>query len=80
MFANGGNQLSQLPDIIGEKPDGERWIGIAPFAAHGGKMYPKDKMEEVVNTLSASYTSLRIFFFGGGKEEKQVLKYVGNKI
>ena len=79
LFANGGNQLSQLPNMIGEKPDGERWIGIAPFAAHGGKMYPKDKMEEVVNTLSASYTSLRIFFFGGGKEEKQVLNMWATK-
>ena len=73
LFANGGNQLSQLPDIIGEKPDGERWIGIAPFAAHNGKMYPKEKMEEVVKVLSTEYSNLRIFFFGGGKEEKQIL-------
>ena len=73
LFANGGNQLSQLPDIIGEKPDGERWIGVAPFAAHSGKMYPKEKMEEVVKVLSTEYSNLRIFFFGGGKEEKQIL-------
>ena len=36
-------------------------------------MYPKEKMEEVVKVLSTEYSNLRIFFFGGGKEEKQIL-------
>ena len=30
------------------KQDGERWVAIAPFAAHRGKIYPLDQMEEVV--------------------------------
>lgn len=40
--AEGGN-LNMLPRIIGEKRSWEQWIGIAPFAAHEGKIYPKEK-------------------------------------
>lgn len=29
-----------------------KWIGIASFAAHNGKMYPLDLMEEVISVLS----------------------------
>lgn len=46
-------------------------IGIAPFAAHRGKIYPLGQMEKVVNILSE--TGERIFLFGGGKEEKHIL-------
>lgn len=45
-------------------------IGIAPFAQHGGKIYPLDKMEKVVETLSAS--NIGIYLFGGGKKEEEV--------
>ena len=46
------------------------WIGIAPFAAYPGKMYPLDGMEEVIKTLSVSN---QVFLFGGGKEEVRYL-------
>lgn len=55
-----------------EKPDGEKWIAIAPFAAHKGKIYPVEKMREVVEQLSRK-TGLRIFLFGGGGYEAEVL-------
>jgi ADP-heptose:LPS heptosyltransferase len=45
-------------------------IGIAPFAAHAGKMYPLDLMKEVIEPLSKEY---HIILFGGGKEEEVVL-------
>lgn len=45
-------------------------IGIAPFAAHAGKMYPLDLMEEVIGQLSTDYN---IILFGGGKQEEVVL-------
>ena len=41
-------------------------IGIAPFAAFKGKMYPLDQMKHVINQLSEDYN---IILFGGGKEE-----------
>lgn len=65
-----GADLSTLPGIIGEK--GERWIGIAPFAAHGGKVYPLRLMELVIQQLTERDGHCRIFLFGGGKEETEV--------
>ena len=51
------------------KQPGEKWVGIAPFAAHSGKIYPLDKMEQVVKAL-AERGDCRIFIFGAGGEEK----------
>ncbi|MFD0834719.1 glycosyltransferase family 9 protein [Mariniflexile aquimaris] len=45
-------------------------IGIAPFAAHQGKMYPLDLMKQVIETLSKDYN---ILLFGGGAKEIDVL-------
>ena len=41
-----------------------KWIGVAPFAKHRGKIYPVDEMEQVVACLSKceDYT---VFLFGG---------------
>ncbi len=50
-------------------------IGIAPFAAHQGKMYPLDLMQEVIKTLSKDY---KIILFGGGQKEIAVLNNFEN--
>ncbi|MDW5289017.1 glycosyltransferase family 9 protein [Formosa sp. PL04] len=47
-----------------------KWIGIAPFAAHDSKMYPLNQVETVIETLSKSY---KVFLFGGGAKEVDVL-------
>lgn len=47
-------------------------IGIAPFAAHKGKIYPTEKMEEVIATLCQRHPDCHIFLFGGGANEKAV--------
>lgn len=53
----------------------QSWIGIAPFAQHSGKVYPKKLMQEVIRIL-ASDEGNRLFLFGGGKQEaKQLKKY-----
>lgn len=57
-------------EIFGE--GGKLAIGIAPFAAFKGKMYPLHLMEEVVSQLSAS-NKYHIFLFGGGQEELEQL-------
>ena len=46
-------------------------IGIAPFAAHEGKIYPLERMERVVELLSRK--GERIVLFGGGKREQEIL-------
>lgn len=54
---------------IGEKQNNDHWIGIAPFAAHSGKMYPKNKMKEVIQQISTLHPTWKLFLFGGGKNE-----------
>ena len=63
---------SKYSTVIPPKRDGERWIGIAPFAAHEGKVYPRTQMETVLNAL-ASTPNFRIILFGGKKREEVVL-------
>lgn len=46
----------------------EKWIAVAPFAAHAGKIYPLELMEQVVKEL-ASRPNFKIFLFGAGQEE-----------
>lgn len=46
-------------------------IGIAPFAQHQGKMLPLQKMFQVVRILSEKH---KIFFFGGGASEVEILE------
>ena len=46
-----------------------KWIGIAPFAQHPGKVYPLEKMKEVLAALSRR-DDVRLFIFGGGPAEK----------
>lgn len=55
------------------KEEGEKWVGIAPFAAHESKIYPLDLMEEVVCALNNQGGKLRVFLFGGGEREAEVL-------
>ena len=55
-----------------------RWIGIAPFAKHQGKIYPLKKMEQVVKTLSGQ-EGLTVFLFGSAGKEEEVLNLWANK-
>ena len=56
-----------------QKPDNETWIGIAPFAKHEAKVYPKEKMEQVIKALSERENTT-VFLFGGGEEEKRQIE------
>lgn len=47
-------------------------IGIAPFAAFKGKMYPLNLMEKVVSVLDAT-NNYDLFLFGGGTTELKQL-------
>ena len=58
---------------IPQKQPQEPWIGIAPFAAHRGKIYPTERMEEVIRQLLRKRPKSRIFLFGAGKSEKAQL-------
>ena len=53
-----------------QKATHETWVGIAPFAKHAAKVYPLEKMEEVIKTLHER-ESTTVFLFGGGEDEKR---------
>lgn len=58
--------------------DSDILIGIAPFAAFKGKMYPFYLMEKVVKQLSES-GGYKILLFGGGQGEKQKLQSLADQ-
>lgn len=72
IFPEGGGDLSQLPASIVSQEQSP-WIGIAPFAAHEGKIYPPQMMEKVINKLIQQYPQCRIFLFGGGPTESTIM-------
>ncbi|MDL2231410.1 glycosyltransferase family 9 protein [Porphyromonadaceae bacterium OttesenSCG-928-L07] len=71
IYENKQPDISPITTLAGEKMP-QKWIGIAPFAKHNGKIYPLERMEEVVKTLHA-LNDTRIFLFGGGPKETAVL-------
>ena len=66
----GGNLRLLAPDHLHEKKPFEKWIGVAPFAAHRGKVLEPEKTEAVVRTLLQKHPNGRVFLFGGGREER----------
>lgn len=59
--------LFVLKGIVPEK--NKPWIGIAPFAKHKGKIYPPEKMENIINILISQGNTI---FLLGGKEDKHI--------
>lgn len=49
-----------------------KFVGIAPFAAHTGKIYPVEKMEQVIYDLVIAHPDLNILLFGGGPRDKEI--------
>lgn len=81
VYGDGYAPAEQFESVSRPKKAGEIWIGIAPFAAHSGKIYPIEKMEKVVEGLYGH--GARLFFFGGGGAERARLhewteKYPGS--
>lgn len=63
--------LVEVLAIAGTKSG--KWIGIAPFAQHQGKVYPQDLMQEVIDRL-AENPNYTLFLFGGGAAETAQLE------
>lgn len=81
-YADVLNQIGFRIDVSNQKPinkkplkssllrdKSEAWIGIAPFAAFEGKMYPLDLMKEVITQISKKG---KVLLFGGGKKEIEI--------
>ena len=54
-------------------------IGLAPFAAHQGKIYPVERMEKVIALLIDRLPQCRIVLFGGGGKERDKMEEWADK-
>lgn len=63
-------EFEKLQSIAGETIDysPRKGIGIAPFAAHMGKVYPVREMEKVIQQINAYMPDEQIYLFGGKSE------------
>lgn len=48
-----------------------KWIGVAPFAAHKGKVYPLDLMQKAIGYLQKQH---HVFLFGHGSAEESQME------
>nr|WP_298923391.1 glycosyltransferase family 9 protein [uncultured Allomuricauda sp.] len=58
-------------ELVGQ--DTKKWVGVAPFAAHEGKMYPLTQMKQVIEALNNT-NKYKIALFGGGANEIKQLE------
>ena len=70
----GKGDLSLLPESLTSHliPLTSDLIGIAPFAAHAGKIYPPQLMEQVIRQLTEQHPDACILLFGRGERENQL--------
>lgn len=61
----------ELSHKLRPQTDEKSGVGFAPFAQHKGKMMPLDKSFELARVLAKSH---KVYFFGGGKEEDEILR------
>ena len=74
IYGEGKGDLELLPSAFTyRKADCDMWIGIAPFAAHKGKVYPARLMEHVIEQLTERHPHCRIMLFGGGIKEMETM-------
>lgn len=71
IFSEDGGDMNLLPESLPRPTVGKPCIGIAPFAAHEGKIYPVRLMEQVVEQLLAKHPDTRIYLFGKGQREDE---------
>nr|WP_321229372.1 glycosyltransferase family 9 protein [uncultured Psychroserpens sp.] len=73
-FPKKENLKEKYIQVIGS--DSKPWVGIAPFAAFEGKMYPLDLMTTVIEALSKN---CKVLLFGAGNDEKKALENIANQ-
>lgn len=72
LFPSGKADTSAI-EWTGGKLPGEKWIAIAPFAAHEGKRYPLTDMRKII-VHYASLPGYRLFLFGAGRDERELIE------
>lgn len=75
--ADKGNPL-EFREVSGPKQPGEKWIAVAPFAKHPGKVYPFESLAKVVEHFAAQ-ENVRIFMFGYGANEQAQIETLSSR-
>ncbi|MGL4994328.1 MAG: glycosyltransferase family 9 protein [Bacteroidales bacterium] len=70
LFDGKSADLTKVNSIFGKKSG--KWIGLAPFAKHKGKIYPLDKCSILIDLL-LKRDDVKILLFGGGAHEISVM-------
>ena len=70
IYGEGKGDFSEIEPVTGPKGN-QKWIGIAPFAKHIGKIYPIELQEQVVAHFAAN-PDVQVFLFGGGRSEQEI--------
>lgn len=70
-----GEKKGNIDDLASYLPPkgNDRWVGIAPFAKHKGKIYPVELMRCVIERLSQE-RDIKIICFGNGKAEEEIVE------
>ena len=71
VFEKGNIRFPEIMVQTGEKKD-IKWLGIAPFAKHKGKIYPLELQEKVIAHFAGD-ARIKVFVFGGGETEKNII-------
>lgn len=68
LFQNGKGPVEAFATVSGPKVSGEKWLAVAPFARHAGKIYPLEQMRKVVDHYAAK-PEWKVFILGFGPDE-----------
>lgn len=69
----------EVETLLSLKPKSasDRWIGIAPFAAHAGKLLPEATTLALIEKLSVE-PNTTVFLFGGKGEQEKLVKWASS--
>lgn len=70
IFPEKAHLTEEVLNLTGTK--NKKWIGVAPFAQYDSKVYPQDLIQQVIDGL-AENQDYKIFLFGGGNKEIEIL-------
>lgn len=72
LYGKGKGDPVEFASVTQQKKEGDYWLAIAPFAKHSGKIYPFELTAKVIGHF-ASKPGYRIFIFGFGKREEEII-------
>lgn len=74
LFAEKPADSSLFASLHSPKKEEQLWIGVAPFAAHKGKVYPIDLIYKAIKAMVEDNPDAKVFLFGGGETETAILR------